>query len=377
MNFDKLEQFLNHFPKCGIPACELAVTKNGDLIFRHSVGYANLETGKKASPSDLYWIFSATKVITCTAAMRLVEENRISLDDCVSKYLPEYETMYVQTKGNTRVPCREKLRIEHLFTMTGGFDYDLKDPAILEAVRNPEAKTVEIVRAMAKKTLLFEPGTHYRYSLCHDILAAVVEVVSGMRFSEYLQKNIFDPLQMRDTGFDPSPEQLARFSDMYRHRVHNGTATKIDLQNPYRLSKMFESGGAGLFSSVDDYIKFVTVLALGGTSKDGYRLLKPETIALMEQNRLTDDALKDFVTQRLFGYGWGLCGRVHINPAYSLSKSPVGEFGWDGAAGAFTMVDTENQIALYFGMHILGCTFVYNVLHPQIRNLVYESIFEN
>ena len=260
--------------------------------------------------------------------------------------------------------------------MTGGFDYNINDEPIREAAKKPDSGTVNIVKAMAKKKLLFEPGMRYRYSLCHDILAAVIEVITEMRFSEYLKKTIFEPLDMPDTGFVPAKEDLLRFSDMYRYNVYNGTARKIELRNQYQFIDNYESGGAGLFSCVDDYIKFVTVLACGGTSQDGYRLLKPETIALMEKNLLSDEAMKDFVINRLYGYGWGLCGRVHINPAYSLSRSPVGEFGWDGAAGAFTMVDTKNQIALYFGMHVLGSTYVYNVIHPLIRNLVYEGIFD-
>ena len=111
MKFDKLENLLDNLPNCGIPACDLAVTKNGELIFRHCAGYSSLETHRKASPNDLYWIFSATKVITCTAAMRLIEEGKLNLDDPVSKYIPEFETLYIQTRLQLSIKSRKQTEI--------------------------------------------------------------------------------------------------------------------------------------------------------------------------------------------------------------------------------------------------------------------------
>ena len=118
----------------------------------------------------------------------------------------------------------------------------------------------------------------------------------------------------------------------------------------------------------------MTCLANGGKTKDGYQLLKPETIAMMEVPRLCAAAKTDMVNSRLHGYSWGLCGRVHENPVYSLSKSPVGEFGWDSAGAAFSMVDTKNQVALYLACHVLNCNYAYHILHPMMRNLVYEGL---
>ena len=121
-------------------------------------------------------------------------------------------------------------------------------------------------------------------------------------------------------------------------------------------------------------MQVVTALACGGTAPDGYRLLKPETVAEMEVNRLCPAAWKDFVVGRLYGYGWGLCGRVHVNPVRSLSRSSVGEFGWDGAQAAFSMVDRKTRTALYFGTQVANCGYAYNVLHPTLRNLVFEML---
>ncbi len=367
MNVSKLDEFMNDMPKRGFPNCELAIAKDGKIVYRRSV------LSPESAEKDMYWIFSATKVITCIAAMRLVERGLISLCDPVSKYIPEYADVTVKQKDRSVLPAQNRMTIEHLFTMTGGLSYDIKTPEI-DRAREEEPSTLGIARAIAKTPLFFEPGTHYTYSLCHDVLAAVVEVASGMRFSDYLEKNIFEPLGITDMGFHPTEEQKARFFPMYIYKNGTGNPVLRTTYNAYRLSPDYESGGAGLFATVDEYIKIISVVANGGVTADGYVLLKPETIAMMGENRLCEDAVNDLVNTRLHGYGWGLCGRAHMDPLRSLSLSPVGEFGWDGAAAAFVMVDPVNHIALYFGTHMMNCNYAYHVIHPTLRNLTYECL---
>ena len=373
MNFSKLDEFLEKMPERGFPAIELAVSKDGETVYRKCVGYSDSAKTKPTSPSDIYWIFSASKVITCTAAMRLVEEGVISLDDPVSKYLPEYASLKVKHKDGSVTDAKNVMTVEHLFTMTGGLTYDHNTPALKEA-KAKGVGTVDFAREIAKDPLIFEAGTHYKYSLCHDVLAAVVEVASGVRFSDYVKQTIFTPLGMRDAGFRPNDEQKSRFSALYRHKAGTADCTELEIKNGLVFTPDYDSGGAGVFCTVDDYMKLITALSLGGTSTDGYRVLKPETVQMMTQNRLCDDALNDFVKTRLFGYGWGLCGRVHTNPTMSLSLAPVGEFGWDGATGPFAMVDTTNRVAMYFGVHIHDAQYLYHVIHPVIRNMVYEAL---
>lgn len=373
MNFEKLDAFMKEMPSRGYPACELAITKDGETVYRTSVGYADAKKTRPASPSDLYWIFSTTKVITCIAAMRLVEEGKLSLSDPVSKYIPSFGDLTVKEKDGTVRPAKTTMTILHLFTMTGGLTYDLNTKHLL-AARTADSSTLEIVSAMAKDPLAFDPGATYRYSLCHDVLAAVIEVITGKTFAAYLDELIFTPLGIRDMGFRPTEEQNSRFSALYVYQNGTGGVIERPVENPYILSSRFESGGAGLFSSVDEYMKIITTIACGGTTKDGYRLLKPETIRLMQENHLDNGAINVFSTSRLYGYGWGLCGRVHMNPARSLSLSPVGEFGWDGAANAFVVIDPENRIALFFGAHLHSCTYGYNVIHPILRNLAYDAL---
>lgn len=209
MNEKKLDELMSSLPSLGFPSAQIAVTVDGKKVYSRTVGYADAEKTRPASPDDLYWVFSCSKVVACTAAMRLVEEGKIALYDRVDKYIPSFapENMSVMQRDGSLRPAEVPIRLIHLFTMTGGMDYNFNAPNVLEARRAPGADTVSVVSAMAKTPLLFDPGTRYRYSLCHDVLAAVVEVCSGMRFSEYVEKYIFGPLGMTSSGFHPTEEQ--------------------------------------------------------------------------------------------------------------------------------------------------------------------------
>ena len=372
MNFEKLDRLMDTMPLRGIPGCELVVTHHGETVYRRCSGLENAAAGKKVDEKTLWWIYSASKISTCTAAMQLVEQGKIALEDPVSKYLPGFANMKVQTPEGLKV-CETPMRIIHLFTMTGGLDYDTSEPAV-KAANEAKKSTVEVVNAMGQKTLLFEPGAHYRYSLCHDVLGAVVSAVSGLSLGDYLKQNLWLPLGMTDTGFTLSEEQKTRLADMYMFDHSKGVANPMPCPARAYENPNYESGGGGVFSCAGDYSKLMTALSLGGVSPDGARILKPETVAMMEVNRLSDACRKDLWQERLYGYGWGLCGRVHMNPDYSLARSSVGEFGWDGAAAAFGLADRKKEVALYFGTHVHGCNYAYCWVHPKIRDLAYEAI---
>ncbi len=375
MNFVALDRFMDDMPQRGVQGCELAVSYNGETVYRKWVGYADAECKRPLSGKDVSWIFSCTKVITCLAAMRLVEEGKVALDDPVSKYIPEFARLRVHNKKTGEITdAQSVMTVEHLFTMCGGMNYNIDAEPIKAAREKEGASTLDIVRSMADALLDFEPGERYQYSLCHDVLGAVIEVVSGMRLSDYLQKYFFEPLGITDMGFRPNEEQKARFCEQFTYSNGTNSSKYSGLRNRYILSPDYDSGGAGLFSTVDEYMKIITVIANGGKTADGYTLLRPETIELLCVNRLHEIALNDFVKGRLFGYGWGLCGRVHRDAVTSCSKSPIGEFGWDGAAGAFSMIDPKNRIAIYFGTNTFNFTYGYNFIHPTLRNLVYEAI---
>lgn len=375
MNFQKIEAFLDTLPKRGLPACSFIVTHKGKEVYSHSVGFSDLEKTKPADVNDLYWVCSITKVTTCVAAMQLVEKGIIKLDDPVSKHLPAFSELFVRAADKKSVvPAENTLTVEHLFTMTGGFGYDITTEGMKAALSDPKASTQEIVNAIAKEVLYFEPGTHYKYSFCHDILAAVVEVASGMRFKDYVKKYILEPLNMRDTSFHPSRELKSRMTAMYRytHGVHK--STPVPCENKYCFTDNYDSGGAGLCTSPADQIKLLTALANGGKAPDGTQILLPESIRMMGENRLCDAARADFGATRLYGYGWGLCGRAHDDPSLSDARSGKGEFGWDGATGSLALVDPANEVAIYFGLHVWSCQYAYHHIHPRLRDMTYDAL---
>ena len=373
MELKKLDEFIDLIPKRGFPACELAVTLDGKEIYHRCAGYSDSARTKPATENDLYWIYSTTKVITCIAAMRLVEEGRIGLDDPVSKYIPEYANVKIQNSDGTLSSPKGEMKIVHLFTMTAGLTYNEDTLAIRKAL-SENCDTVEFARAVAEDPLIFEPGTRYKYSLCHDILGAVIEVVTGMRLSQYFDELLFEPLGLKNIGFYPTEEQKTRFSAMYRYNKGPSTAYEIPCVNEYNPMGGAESGGAGLFCTARDYLSVITAIACGGTAPNGHRILKPETVAMMQKNHLNDICRSDLVGSHNFGYGWGLCGRVHVDPTVSLSPTPIGEFGWDGALNSWAMIDPKNKLALFYASHVRSATYGYVMIHPEIKRLLYEGL---
>jgi len=375
MNTQKLENYINSLEKADIRALECVVYKNHEKIFQKCFGHSDWEKQKPLRPDNLYWLFSTTKVITCLAAVKLVDEGKMSLDDPVSKYIPEYENITV-LKDGVAVKAEKEMKIVHLFTMTGGLSYDFNTENLVKyREEHPNASTLDIVREFVKDPLRFEPGEHYRYSLCHDVLAAVVEVVSGMRFSEYLKKNFFEPLGVKELGFFPTDEQKSRFVTMmdYDNQL-NISKVRENQGNSYVFSTQYESGGAGLFGSASEYIKVIDAVACGGVTPNGERIMSENAVMMMTKNYLDDVCRRDFVSNpRKFGYGWGLCGRAHMDPAISLAPTPAGEFGWDGAAAAFAMIDPYNKTSIFIAMHTRGCSYAYEKIHSKIRDLVYED----
>lgn len=390
MNFQPLDDFFKHLTEeVGVPSVECAVHQGHKELYRCAGGY-----GYKPE-QNLYNLYSVTKPFTCTAALQLFERGKFLLNDPLSDYMPEFKSMTVKRKftasDNGRlvsegkaaeqscneyelVPCEKPILVKNLFTMSAGFNYDKNSPAVKKYMKETDGSfpTRCIAKALSETPLDFEPGEHWQYSLCHDVLGAFIEVVSGMSFGEYLRKNIFEPLGMSNTGFERNDDIFARMADQYRYNSETGTAEKITKENEHILGSEYESGGAGLYSCVDDYILFADALANGGVGKTGKRILSPATIELMRTNQLCGQALSDLNWKQLSGYGYGLGVRTALDKAEGGILSPVGEFGWGGAAGAYVMIDPENNLAVYYAQHMLNNLEPY--IHPRIRNIVYSCL---
>ena len=385
MNFKRLVDFLeNDVLEMGVPGCDLVIYRDHREVFRHTVGYDNLAKKTPLRPDVLYNLYSCTKVATATAAMQLVERGKILITEPLSNYIPEYANMTVKHRcedGSIEIrPAKNPILIKHLFSMSAGFNYNIDAPAIKRVIEekcgNPT--TLDVIRALAEEPLEFEPGTEYRYSLCHDVLGAVIEVASGERLGDFMKKNIFDPLGMKDTSFDCTPDKYSRIASQYRYDRKNNAAVEIpNIENNYRfgLGCEYQSGGAGLISSVDDYILLADALANLGVGKNGARILSSRAVNLMRKNQLNDYQLSQYrVKAHLMGYGYALGVRTNMAPEQAGNLAPLGEFGWDGARSAYFSADPENRLAVYYGQHLDG---FHEVLHTRLRNVIYSCLDED
>ncbi|WP_024831918.1 serine hydrolase domain-containing protein [Ruminiclostridium josui] len=370
-----LADYLDSLEAKGIPGCDCVIFHNHKQVFRHTTGFSDAKKTKPLTSANTYWLFSATKLITCTAVIQLIEKGKISLDAPVADYLPEYKHLNVKC-GSEVVPAKNTLTIRHLLSMQSGLNYNLQAPSILKVLKdtNNEATTREIIRELAKEPLEFEPGTHFLYSLSHDVLGAVIEEAAGQKFGEYLDEHILKPIGMKNTGFELTADREANMSEQFEFDMDTMTSKPISLENCYKLSNKYESGGAGLISTADDYILFLDAMCNDGVSANGYRVLTRESIDLMRKDQMNDISKKDFDEFGRIGYSYGLGVRTLIEKEKSGSKSPCGEFGWDGAAGAYAVIDVDNHLAIFYVQHVRNCGYAYSDIHPKIRDLTYEML---
>lgn len=375
MNQTKLVDFLDSLERNGIPGCECVVYHNREPVFRHAAGFSDAERKKKMAFANTFWLYSTTKLVTCTSVMQLVEKGRIGLDDPVSNYLPEYGDLKVRN-GSVVGPAKNAMTIRHLLSMQSGLNYNLEAPSILGILDETgrKATTRQIIRALAEEPLDFEPGTRYQYSLSHDVLGAVIEAVSGQRLGAYFDEHVFKPLGMKNTGFELTPERRENMAGQFQYDMGAMTSAPASLNNVFVISENYESGGAGLISTIDDYIIFLDAMCNGGTGKDGYKLLSMETIDMMRSDQLSAISKKDFGSLWKEGYSYGLGVRTLVEKRNPGPRSPLGEFGWDGAAGAYALIDVENRLAIWYLMHVCGCAYGYEAVHPKIRDLAYDML---
>ena len=359
MDFTKLTAYLDSLKEnYGVPGLDIQVMKGHEVIYRHMTGHSDYAGMVPISREIMYDIYSCSKVMTMVAVMQLVEQGKLSLQDPLEKYIPEF--------GNLKIATN--------------FDFDTdpplwppQDSPIMElaASSGGTADTLELVRAMAKMPLLYEPGTRFVYSLAHDVLAGVVQAVTDMPFRDYMQKNVFGPLEVTDMFYHIPEDQCHRVADQYTKDKETGKLLPTK-GLPFRFTKNYDSGGAGLTCPVESYSKVIDALACGGVGANGKRILSMESIRTMSKNRLNEAQMEDFRKLGKAGYGYGLGVRTLIDA--ERSRGPVGEFGWDGAAGAYSVIDPFNQISIFYVHEILEMPTAYSEIHPTIRDLVYDAV---
>lgn len=374
--FSDLTKYLETIPqKEKTPGGSIRVFHHGKEVYAHSFGYSDREAKIKMTGEEYYFMYSATKPLTCATALHAWEQGAFILSEPVWWYLPEFKNTQVKVYNPDcsyyLVPQKREMVIQDLFTMSAGLNYDTSNAEIRKIVEetNGYAPTREVMKGIAKMPLEFQPRERWNYSLCHDVLAAVVEVATGVRFSEYMKKEIFEPLGMTKSTFRVNDEILSKMAQQYCYNYSTNEAEVKGKTNAYVFGDGYDSGGAGLITTIDDYAKFVQAMSMGGISPNGARILSPSTVKLMGTNMLDEKRMAQFSTWRNNSeYGYGLGVRTKIYEGWGGTICSLGEFGWDGAAGSLCSIDTEREIGIVYTQHMLNPH--HEQIHPRIKMLV-------
>lgn len=389
---EKLRQILEQAVEENLVAGgNLLVWEDGKELVYTQAGLADRENNKKINRDTIFRLYSMSKPVTAAAAMILMERGMLDLYEPVSKFLPEYAEVKVAAENGLISPQREML-VGDLLSMTSGLVYPdeatvsgkTTDLVYQELDRrlyseNPMT-TRELAKNLANCPLAFTPGSSWQYGTSADVLAAVIEVISERRFSEFLDEEIFMPLGMRDTGFWVPEEKQDRLAKTYetvvlpdgRKDMILYTGNHLGIRNDMMQSPAYEAGGAGLVSTLDDYMKFAGML-LGEGFFDGVRILQPETVRYMCSRELmpAQQAAMD-AWIGLEGHSYGNFMRVCKDPTKSKMLVRRDEYGWDGWLGMYFANFPNEKMTMLIGTQKKdGGTFA---LTRKLRNAILSAI---
>ncbi len=391
MDFTNLKRFMDFMAAERVPGNAIEVYLGGKKVFRYFSGCADLATQTPLTGDEMYNIYSCSKITTVTAAMQLLEQGKFLINDPLYAYIPEFRDMYIKNEDGSLVKAKNPITIGDLFSMTAGFVYNFDTEGFRKAreITGGKMDTVTTIKCAAADPLAFEPGTHWRYSICHDVLGALISVISGQKFRDYVKEHIFDPLDMKEAVYHHTEETLKRTPTQYyfvpdgseefdiveaqKHGKGNeGVFKDVGKAVSHILGEEFDSGGAGIITTVADYAKLMAALANYGTGLTGEKILSKYSIDLMRTNRLTKEQLADVEWGQLAGCGYGLGVRTHMDPAKSGVISSIGEFGWGGAAGATAIIDPSINLGVFYAQHALNPREAF--YQPRLRNVVYSCL---
>jgi CubicO group peptidase (beta-lactamase class C family) len=370
-----------------IPGAVVVVARNGKIAYEKAFGYQNREEKVSMKPDAIFRIASMSKPITSVAVMMLVEEGKIDLAAPVSQYLPEFKDLRV---GTERAPVIRPMTVQDLLRHTSGLAYlfDIQDPLIRQAYQDAklgdfDQSLADMVTKFAKLPLVHQPGTAFEYSMSVDVLGRVVEVASGTAFDQFVQERITKPLNLTSTGFSVSQSQASNIAEPQVEPA-TGKRPAMVVDNLMTKPKWF-SGGGGMVSSAEDYVRFCQMLLNGG-ELDGIRLLSPKTVELMTSDHLPPGVtynpayvagVQDIAPTPEMGEGFGLGFLVRKDVGHNPLPGSVGDFSWTGAHGTYFWVDPKEKL--------VATLMVQNPFDDkgwaksshyrrEMRNLVYQAV---
>jgi CubicO group peptidase (beta-lactamase class C family) len=379
-----------------IAGCQVSVARHGHLAYQKSFGLMDRERGKPMREDAIFRIYSMTKPITSVALMTLYERGYFQLNDPVSRYVPSWKDHRVWTSGEGDVmqtePAHRPVSFRDVLSHTAGLTYGGGLPGV--GIQHPidriyrELKVRSVGGAdsmqqfmdkLGQVPLRYQPGTAWMYSLATDVCGALVEILSGKPFAQYLQDEIFDPLGMVDTAFSVAPDKLDRFCANYQ-RGPDKQLKLIDEPQTSDFTKEpgFKSGGGGLTGTSADYLRFCEMLRRGG-ELDGHRVLGPRTIELMHMNHLpggkdlTQLAIGTFSETANEGVGFGL-GFASTLGQVETGALGAGDYYWGGAASTIFWVDPKEDLSVVFMTQLMPSgTFNFR---GQLKSVIYSAIID-
>jgi CubicO group peptidase (beta-lactamase class C family) len=386
------EAFAQEVDKGNLPGVVMMVARRGKLVYSETVGFQNKEAGKALSKDAIFRIYSMTKPLVSVAAMMLVEDGKMQLNDAVSKFIPAVKGLQVSVAradaefakvAYTLVPADREMTVQDLLRHTSGLGYanltqntPVKDAYAKGGIDDdPRGLTpAQEIESFSKAPLIHQPGTVWEYSLATDMLGRVVEAVSGKRLADFMQERLWGPLQMKDTAFSVPPEKMSRLAEALPVDASTGKPNKL-----WDVSAVpnNDSGGGGGVSTAADYLRFAQMMANGGQF-DGKRYLARTTVELMTSDHLGTriQALSPMTPGEVLlstpGYTFGLGFAVRQAAGVAGVSGSAGEFMWGGYAGTYFWVDPKEQLV---GVYMTQAPSPIRAYYRKLfKQLVYSAI---
>ncbi|MEI7761912.1 MAG: serine hydrolase domain-containing protein [Comamonadaceae bacterium] len=367
-----------------IPGAVLLIARHGKLAYLESVGKVDPATDKPMTVDGIFRVYSMSKPITTVAAMMLVEDGKLNLENPVAMYLPEFAKMMVGVEkpdaGGTPtlelVPARRPISVYDLMRHTSGITYGFFGTGLVKKAYDEarllqdDQSSAEFSQRVAKLPLSYQPGTTWDYGHSTDILGRVVEVISGKSLFQFEKERLLDPLGMSDTSFVVTdPLKHARVAEPFADNRSIGR--NAEFSNP-RVAQKFESGGGGMVSTASDYSRFLQMLLNGG-SLDGKRFLAPRTVQLMTSEHA--GASSGIAPGMLAGtgYGFGLGFAVRRSTGEAPVPADPGEYNWSGAGGTTMWVNPKADLLVVFMVQTTKQNLRYRSL---LRNMIYAAVLQ-
>ena len=363
-----------------LPGAVALIARHGKLALFEACGALDPTTGTPMTRDAIFRIYSMTKPVVSVAAMMLMEQGKLLLNDPVAKYLPEYTVQNVASLIDGAVQLqavRQAATVQDLLRHTAGLTYEFMGSASVQRqyaqirIGSRKRSSVEFSHELAALPLMCEPGTVWEYGRATDVLGRLIEVVSGQTLGAYLQEHIFKPLGMTETWFSVPPQHQARIAEPFSRDPEGGVQMRmIDVREHVAL----ESGGGGLASSAMDYARFLQFMLNKG-ELDGVRLLGPRTVDFMTADHLGGIPVNSGASRALLplGHGFGLGFAVRKDLGVACVPGSVGTYFWGGMAGTTFFVDPAQDLFAILMLQAPNQREYYRML---FRDLVYAALLD-